>query len=656
VVTGFLTAAGLNPAAPVVPTTPVTPNSLAEVLWAAYRDAQSSGSASSATAAGTSQTTPATNTALTVVDTIPVDPYQIALSPDGTRLYGTSSPITASSQSAGTVQVVDTAINTQIGNPIPVGIYAENVAVSPTTNRAYVTALQPATFTINGQQIPGGSDGLVVIDTTTNKVVGSPILIGASQNGSHITETSVAGPTGSNVAVSPDGSRVYVSETTYSVDTSNPSSATFQPNIYVIDTKTNTQVGNPIPIGPPTNFTPNSTVVAGPILVSPSGDRLYATTINISHSGGGSPSYTYTIHPINPSTGTPVGTPIVVDTTSTLVAGPGQVLSPDGKKLYVETVQIPTTTAGQTSNNQQVPNGTVLTYDTTTGQQIGTPINLTGFGPIAVSPDGKTLYVADVADSRTGKTGTFPGTNQATPLGSVTAYDASTGAQTANPVTVGLYPTSLAINSTGTKLYVANAADNTISVIDIGGNSGGSNTGNPFAFVEATIGFVSAELFSAVFGVTQFIGAEAASVASVVAQGAVGVGEFIGGAESFINTAADFFLNPTYGVLPHVATFASGLIDTFGPVLAADTTTFISRLSPVASLALSGLETASGLQEIQTGHPASGALDLIGAGASAVTVGLEVTPGLEEFAPVAAAVGTVVEGVNDVAKALFSWW
>jgi YVTN family beta-propeller protein len=99
----------------------------------------------------------------------------------------------------GTVSVIDTATNTVMGIPIPVGREPFGVAVTPDGKHAYVANLD--------------SNTVSVIDTATNTVVAT-VTVGVS-------------PTG--VAVTPDGKHAYIT---------NGSSN----NVSVIDTVTNTVV------------------------------------------------------------------------------------------------------------------------------------------------------------------------------------------------------------------------------------------------------------------------------------------------------------------------------------------------------------------------------------------------------------------------------
>jgi YVTN family beta-propeller protein len=88
-------------------------------------------------------------------------------------------------QDSDNISVIDTPTNTVIAT-IPAGEYPEGVAVSQDGRRAYIT---------NRNRLGSGNitGTVMVIDTTTNTVIGSPIRVGNYPAG---------------VAVSPDGSKV----------------------------------------------------------------------------------------------------------------------------------------------------------------------------------------------------------------------------------------------------------------------------------------------------------------------------------------------------------------------------------------------------------------------------------------------------------------
>ena len=171
------------------------------------------------------------------------------------------------------VWVIDIATNNVVGSPIPVGRLPEGVAVTPDGTKVYV-----ANNNLNLNGTGTDTDTVSVITTATNTVVAT-ITVGNQPSG---------------VAVTPDGTKVYVanrgSGTVSAIATAtnavvatipvggNPYGIAVTPdgtNVYVttgntvsvIDTATNNVVGSPIPVG-------NSAQVVGiigplPLVVPP---------------------------------------------------------------------------------------------------------------------------------------------------------------------------------------------------------------------------------------------------------------------------------------------------------------------------------------------------------------------------------------------------
>ncbi len=108
-------------------------------------------------------------------------------------------------------------------------------------------------------------------------------------------------------------------------------------------------------------------------------------------------------------------------------------ISPDGKTAYVANAE----------------DGTVSVIDTQTDQVVGSPITV-GTTPraIAVSPNGQFAYV------------TNEGSNN------VSVIDTQTDQVVGSPITVGSLPIPVAISPDGRTAYVANAGSGTVSVID----------------------------------------------------------------------------------------------------------------------------------------------------------------------------------------------
>jgi YVTN family beta-propeller protein len=95
----------------------------------------------------------------------------------------------------------------------------------------------------------------------------------------------------------------------------------------------------------------------------------------------------------------------------------------------------------------------VSVIDTATHTVVGSPIPI-GSVPygVAVNPSGTRVYVANVSNS-------------------VTVIDTETNTVIDSPIAVGRNPHGVAVNPSGTRVYVANYGDDTISVIDTATNT-----------------------------------------------------------------------------------------------------------------------------------------------------------------------------------------
>ncbi len=155
----------------------------------------------------------------TVAATIPVGtgPIGVAITPDGSTAYVTN-------RDADTVSVIDTASNTVITGPtfpISVGVQPYGVAVTPDGSAVYVAdsggASQASRFSY-----------VQVIATANNRVTAS-IPVGPVPVGE------LGGPGPAGVAITPDGSKVYVTGVRLNV-------------VFVISTASNTVTAT-IPVG-----------------------------------------------------------------------------------------------------------------------------------------------------------------------------------------------------------------------------------------------------------------------------------------------------------------------------------------------------------------------------------------------------------------------
>jgi YVTN family beta-propeller protein len=293
-------------------------------------------------------------TTLSVIDTasntvvgtpIPVGnaPYAgaVAVTPDGKHVYVVNT-------NTNTVSVIDTASNMVVGTPIPVGNAPAAVAVAPDGKHGYVTNTL--------------SNNVSVIDTATNTVEPTVIMVGSWPDA---------------VAVTPDGKHVYVA---------NANSA----NVSVIDTTTNT-------VGPTISVAGLSRTA---VAVTPDGTHVYVASYP--NGGGGN------IYVIDTATNTVEPTVITVGNAPNAVA-----VTPDGKHVYVA--------------NTNSANVSVIDTTTNPPSVMATVGVGAGAAGVAVTPDGKHVYVTNAYVS------------------TVSVIDTASNLVVGNPIPVGNNPIAVAI-------------------------------------------------------------------------------------------------------------------------------------------------------------------------------------------------------------------
>jgi YVTN family beta-propeller protein len=290
-------------------------------------------------------------------------------------------PVSATSDPAGVSTVLPVVT-------VTTPLATSNLQAASTTSNA---AAPVAAYVSNS-----GDNTVSVIDTATNTV----------------TKTVKVGSSPSDVAESPDGSRVYVANQ-------------LDDTVSVIDTATNT-VTDTVKVGP----TPSG------VAVSRDGSTVYVTNSGWYRLN----SYGHNVSVIDTATNTVTAT-IQVGTTPDGVAD-----SPDDSKVYV------------TNYND----GTVSVIDTATNTVTKTV--KVGYQPSSVtaSRDGSTVYVTNSGwsnfDSQNGQNGNVSVINTATNI--VTAT-----------IQVGQRPIGVAVSTDDSKVYVTNSNDNTVSVIDTATNT-----------------------------------------------------------------------------------------------------------------------------------------------------------------------------------------
>jgi YVTN family beta-propeller protein len=236
----------------------------------------------------------------------------------------------------------------------------------------------------------GAANEVAVINAATREV--SRVMVGRDPHG---------------IAVTPDGKLAYVAN--YFMDDS----------LSVIDTATDMVIKN-IPVG---------SVPAG-VIVSHDGQRVYVADAS-----------THEDQPPQPGTVSVVETPInrVVARIAVGRQPVGVAISPDDSKLYV-------TNFGD---------NTVSVIDTNSNMVIDTIAVGRGPGDLKVLPTGARVYVAD--------TGNF---NRLS-AGKVSVIDAtSTPMKVIKTIRVGPNPIGVGITPDGLKIYVGNTRSGSVSVID----------------------------------------------------------------------------------------------------------------------------------------------------------------------------------------------
>jgi YVTN family beta-propeller protein len=156
---------------------------------------------------------------------LPAGTRAVALSPDGSRAY-----VCGGDQC--NLLAIDTGTGRTVAGPVRLGYDPDSMAVSGDGSRLYAAVF------VTGE----APDMLLAVDTRTLKTVGGHAPLGS---GPHF-----------NVAVSPDGRRVYVGNL-------------FDESVSVIDAQAMRLVSAPVPVGDG----------AGGVAVSPDGRRVYVTLL-----------------------------------------------------------------------------------------------------------------------------------------------------------------------------------------------------------------------------------------------------------------------------------------------------------------------------------------------------------------------------------------
>src|ERR1017187_3312582 len=270
--------------------------------------------------------------------------------------------------------------------------------------------------------------------------------------GTNTITATIPGISGRGVAVSPDGSKVYISSTNGRVFVINTATNTMITSIIV---STNGQTGA-LCVSPDgtkvyvsgwteisiinTATTTVSAVIpvnASGIAVSPDGSKIYVT--NGDNSNG-------TLNVIETATNT-ISASIPVGASPTAV-----IVIPDGTMVYVATNYVVNHNYYNQLGEVDVINTATNTVTDSIAFNIGYPEG------IVVSPDGSKVYVANLISPSNSTDG------------NVIVINTSTNTVSAT-ITVGYRPWGISVSPDGSEVYVANFNSNTTSVINTATNT-----------------------------------------------------------------------------------------------------------------------------------------------------------------------------------------
>ncbi|MDP4038480.1 MAG: YncE family protein [bacterium] len=311
-----------------------------------------------------------------------------------------------SSDNASVVDTTSIPVSVETNIVTPLLSQPFGIATHPTQNRAYITNFD------NGN--------VSVVNTATDQVVGTISTGGTSLTG---------------ITLNPSGTIGYVANFGPLGDLANDS-------VIVVNTVTELPVGSPITVG------------NGPagIALNPAANRAYVTNFN---AGGSGTISVIDTDPLSPTYNTVVGTIGAVDGYTN--NGPaGIAINPAGTRAYVTNFY--DGIGGSVGNTVSVidTDSSSPNYNTVIGTVIGV-----GNGPvgIAINSAGTRAYVTNYANSFWGGAG-----NTVSVIDTVPGPTYNTVIDT---ITVGNGPVGIALNSAGTRAYVSNSVDDSVSIIDI---------------------------------------------------------------------------------------------------------------------------------------------------------------------------------------------
>ena len=440
--------------------------------------------------------TPSTNT-YGVSSTMQVGqflPAGLALSPDGTKLY-------VANYSSSSVRVMNTATGQPIGNPIAVGALPYGLAISPDGSKVYtansgsntVSVINTTTNQVSSIAVgsnpfgiaispdgsvlyaPNANDTVSVINTKTNAIIKTVSIDTAPENQWH------------NIAVSPDGRQLYVSDMadgqlrTLTISRGNTAPVASTPTVGAADANTGAVSGAlnfTDPDGDPLSYSV-SQPSTGTVAVAANGTYTFTPSQAARDAAAtpqGAHSASFTVTASDGQAATPVtvtahiapaaGSSGLVNIGGVTITGqrPGALLlTADGTRaLLVTSYPIGPVTIDSYPDGTGGSTTRIAIIDTTSGSQVGTTFSFTGplrYGP-GLSVDGTRAYVVSTAAGT--NTLTEINTTTGTQIGAVTLTGGASASLVLSPdKTRALFTTtasSPATSTTLTRVAVINTA------------------------------------------------------------------------------------------------------------------------------------------------------------------------------------------------------
>ena len=409
-------------------------------------------------------------------------PAGLRVSPDGSRVY-------VANWNGNTVSVINTATNAVVGSPIAVGVNPFGVTFSNDGTRAYVTnfgsnsvtvintsSTTPAVATTIGVgaqpfglalspdgsllYVANGNDTVSVVDTRTSAVVRTVTVDTAPESNWH------------GLAVSPDGRQVYIADMSdaavrvLTISRANTAPVAGTPTVgqpATSDGAVTGTLGFTDPDGDPLTYTVPTQPSSGTVTVTSTGSYTYKPTAAARAAAAQTPGVDTATFTVVASDGTATTNVSVTVPISPSTSGPGN-LPP----TVAPTVGTPNQSTGVITGTigGADPNGNPLTYTVTGSAPVGGTVSLNSqTGAFTYTPTQAARLAAGVTSAADIDSFTVTVSDgQATTTVTINVPVLPATVSGVTNASVGSSPMGVVVSAT--KIYVANSASRTVSVID----------------------------------------------------------------------------------------------------------------------------------------------------------------------------------------------